>query len=334
MMHAGRALAWTLLACSSTGCRGERSAPTDAGGAKSSGAVASDARPDLLVVSSRPAPDFPRPLQGGCRILAVTGDVRAAGTSLVVDGEVPQDKNTWMTLGPASKLAVKDARTTREATFLGPAQARACVERREESWLASGSFESEVGAGEAPGAEEWVVTPTSVVRYAAAKLRIDVHPKDAAVAVAAGVAFVWPAGGCRVVVLAKPDASGGGGDDGEWKRVGAQTQASVGPASRRPADPLGAARDALDVCEPLARRARDLATTLLSGAGDAGGEVAAKQFETRRLARAACAVAALRLDTAESEGPADPADRQLLRGRLADAVAAWSSLPVAPRDRR
>ena len=48
-----------------------------------------------------------------------------------------------------------------------------------------------MGAGESPGAEEWVVTPFGVVRYGAAKLSVDVGAKDADVAVATGIAFLW-----------------------------------------------------------------------------------------------------------------------------------------------
>ncbi|HLK39964.1 MAG TPA: hypothetical protein VKU41_24580 [Polyangiaceae bacterium] len=327
MMRAGRALDPILLAgvfCALAGCRRERAPP-----------VSSEALVDAAASTSsdsgpRAGPEPLRPLQGGCRVMALSGDVRADGTPLAVEGEVPEEpQSTWLTLGPASKLAVKDARTTREVTLLGPGQARACVERREEAWLTSGALESEVGAGESPGAEEWVVTPESVVRYAAAKLRVEVRPKDTSVVVAAGAAFVWPAGGSRVVVAAASDASvGGAGDDGEWKRVASTTQATIGPGSVRPAaHSVDGARAALDQCEPLARRSRDLAAILLGGAGDAGGEVAAKQFETRRLARAACAVAELRID---SLPPAALADQPTLRSRLEAAAATWSSLPIVP----
>src|SRR6516225_7041636 len=68
---------------------------------------------------------------------------------------------------------------------------RACVTHREESWLTAGRFESAIGAGETPGAEEWVVTPFGVVRYMAAKVAVEVRARDASVAVGSGPVFLW-----------------------------------------------------------------------------------------------------------------------------------------------
>lgn len=105
-----------------------------------------------------------------CRAIAVDGSVRSdddvdAGASpnaLALRGEIPSEG--WLSLGADSRLVAKDPRTTRETVFVGPARVRPCVAHREEAWVASGRFESAVGAGETPGAEEWLVTPLAVAR--------------------------------------------------------------------------------------------------------------------------------------------------------------------------
>ena len=110
-------------------------------------------------------------------------------TPLLLQGLAPTD--AWLELAKGSRVVAKDPRTARETTFRGPARVRACVGYSEESWVASGHFESAVGAGETPGAEEWVATPFGVVRYTAARLSVDVGAHDADVVVESGQAFAW-----------------------------------------------------------------------------------------------------------------------------------------------
>jgi hypothetical protein len=264
-----------------------------------------------------------------CRAIAVQGaaTVDARGgegpTPLATDDEVPE--KDWVTLAAGARFVAKDPRTARETTFVGPARARACVDHAEESWLAAGTFESAVGAGESPGAEEWVVTPNAVVRYAASRLHLEVHGAETHVTVAGGVAFLWP--------TRATDLSEG------WQRV------NQGPTvvSRTSGSPLTAARSAIDRCAELARRSRDLASALLNGTnngapgegGTAGDEVK-DQVQTKRLARAACAMAALRLATESSAsdggtsgGRVDDGAIAALAAKLADADAEWRTLPLA-----
>jgi len=251
---------------------------------------------------------------------------------VAIQAELAPD--AWLSLDRGARLVAKDTRTTRETTFLGPARVRACADRREESWLAAGSFESAVGAGETPGAEEWIVTPLALVRYAAAKLRVDVRPKDTTVTLGSGVAFVWLAEGARVASRTGSPVAGNSGDD-DWKRLNDGTM-TVAATVASPASDVTAARAAVDGCYRLAERTRDLTTALLSskpgtGTGngtDAGADSStlARQVETRRFARAACAVAALRVGALASSE-----DRSALSARLGEAVAAWSALPVSSR---
>ena len=169
-----------------------------------------------------------------CRAIAVDGPVREeaagdAGVALALQGEIPSE--VWLSVARDGRLVAKDPRTTRETTFVGPARVRACVAHREESWVATGHFDSAIGAGETPGAEEWVVTPLGVVRYMAAKLGVDVRAKDAVVAVGSGVAFLWLDDGVRVALRAGADA--GRGREHERGRARGQARRERGRGRRR-----------------------------------------------------------------------------------------------------
>ena len=209
----------------------------------------------------------------------------------------------WVDVAKGARLVAKDPRTTRETTFRGPGRVRPCVDDGEESWVASGSFDSTAGAGESPGQEEWVVTPFGVVRYAAAKLSMDVKPAQADVAVDAGLAFAW-----------RPVTTGDAGalEEG-WARLppGKATLANV-----RGEDGAAGARLAVGRCTTLATSAHDLAALLMSPGGGADAGTIAAQVTTRRLARAACAVATLRvraLPAADASRPAAPPCRRRRR---------------------
>lgn len=261
--------------------------------------------------SAAPAPAAPR-VALPCRAIAVDGEASLgpdvdAGT-LRVDQTFPDH---WVTLGEKARLVGKDPRTSRETTFFGPARLRDCVGATEEAWLARGAFESTAGAGEAPGAEEWVVTPQAVVRYGAAKLRVGVHPTGTTVTLVAGAAFLWPP---------QPGVDAGTGDEG-WERLPAGDTTVPSPG-RTPA--IGRA---VERCTALASRARELTAGLFSrDSGAAGPAAVAEQVTTRRLARAACAVASLEVQSAPAgHDDARPGD---WTARLAEADAAWRALPI------
>jgi hypothetical protein len=278
------------------------------------------------------------------------GGAQVGGARLATDAEIPGE--LWLSLGRDARLVAKDPRTTRETSFQGPARVRACVAHREESWLLSGRFESAIGAGETPGAEEWVVTPFGVVRYLAAKLAVDVRAKDAVAAVGSGIAFLWLDDGVRAsparprsagasagasasadsgagagADLGLAGADGGSGpalDDDAWLRMGEGEVTLSGTA--RP--PTQAARASVDRCAGLAQRAQELAAALFAGSGNADGSTAKEQMRTRRQARAACAVAALRVDTLPPSARAGHDVREM-SARLDHASAAWAAPPAA-----
>ncbi len=271
-----------------------------------------------------PSAHPPRPQPKlACRAITVEGDVHvepatgpatdAGLTPVLLQGLAPTE--AWVGLAKGARLVVKDPRTTRETSFRGvsgPARARACVGFAEESWIVAGRFESSVGAGEAPGAEEWVVTPFGVLRYGAAKVTVDVQPRDAEVRLESGVAFAW-------TPVAPASVTADGGLEDGWLRLAAGTSHLQ---SREPAGGADAARTALDRCKTLAASAHALAAQVMSREGGADGGTIAAQVTARRLARASCAVATLRVH-ALPEADAAP----LLRS-VGEANASWNAVPV------
>jgi hypothetical protein len=236
-----------------------------------------------------------------CRAIAVEGQVTSAsagadaGAALALHGEIPD--GAWLALGAGARLVAKDPRTTRETTFRGPGRVRTCVDDREESWVTEGRFESATGAGETPGAEEWVVTPLGVVRYMAAQAAADVRPRSARVQATSGAVFLWaPEAAAIRRASGKPDGGVRLDDDG-WVRVEPEDGEVVmdleAPASTAPREIASAA---IRQCDTLTRRARELAALLFQGPGASDAGTAKDQVRTRRLARAACSVAALRVD--------------------------------------
>ncbi len=310
--------------------------------------AAPDAGPIASAPSAVPAPTAESPsahaahweearnaaLRIPCRAIAVDGPVRVEGAdagALALQGEIPEA--TWLSLGPDARLVAKDPRTTRETAFVGPARVRPCVAHREESWLVAGRFESAIGAGETPGAEEWVVTPVGVVRYMAGKMAVEVRAKESGVAVGvavgSGIGFLWLADGVRVAAYRAPgedagaigDAGAGPAvDDDGWLRMSEGGATLSGP-TRAPAE---AARTAVDRCDTLAKRSGELAATLLAGSAAADGSTAKEQMRTRRLARAACAVASLHVDTLPPS-----ALRGEMSARLEGASGAFAPPPAA-----
>jgi hypothetical protein len=292
-------LAWGLLALAGCGaCEPDRKTPP----ASTSASVSAAPPPATTSHAPRSAP----PPKLACRIVTLDGEARAekgggpgdAGTPMLLQGLAPVD--TWIDVAKGSRLVARDPHTARETTFRGPARARACVGFAEESWIASGHFESSVGAGEQPGSEEWVVTPFGAVRYTAAKLSVDVGAHDADVSLEAGQAFAWGAPGDSAA-----------SDEGWTRLTGGKTKLSL----------RDDAVAAVDKCAGLARSARTLAAQVMAGDGGADGATIARQVTTRRLARAACAVASLRANALA------PGDAVSLLHPLAEANATWNALP-------
>jgi hypothetical protein len=253
--------------------------------------------------------------------MALEGDARTeenAGAEpqpLTAQGPVPG--GPWIALAKGARLVARDPRTTRETTFRGPGRVRACVDAEEESWLASGTFESAPGAGEVPGAEEWVITPLAVVRYGAGRLTVDVRPEATSLAVAEGAAFAWT-GEDVAGILGSPDSEG-------WVRLAPSGKARATLVPRAPRAPREAAAAAATTCARLAGVSRTMAAALLGRPEDAGTDAAASaadQVRARRVARAACNVAMLRVHALPA------AEAETLLPSLREADTAWRTLPA------
>lgn len=286
--------------------------------------IPSPSAPAVASSASPPPGVRPHPPDLPCRAMAVDGDVRVdTGTQelLALRAEIPPER--WLLLGPNARIVAKDPRSTRETTFRGPGRVRACVGAVEESWLASGTFESAVGAGESPGAEEWVVTPLAVVRFGAAELSVEVSGKRQRVRVGAGTSFIWVASD-----VSAPIGEGGAGPsptdealEKGWVRLSA---GSTGLTQSASSAPLDAARSAAGACAVFGSSARSLASTLFGG--DASSAIVVQQVTTRRLARAACMVATLRLDLV----PPSEAKESVVAA-LNAANEDWRTLPLVHR---
>jgi len=301
-------LAWAVF-LAIAGCQRSHGTPPDASAVSTS---SRSSAPQLSEGPTAAAQERPRS-HPPCRIMALQGDVRAMGPLSLHDA-VP---DAWIDLGEGAQFVARDPHTARETLFRGAGHARACVGLSEESWLATGRFESAEGAGESPGAEEWVVTALGVTRYNAAKVVLTVRPETVTIDVAAGVVFVRLADDARSGSLT-PDAEG-------WARL-EKGQATVAAKS----NPLSraAALSATTSCLRIATESRDLAVALLTGRGGAGdaGAIASEQVRARRLARAACGVAELRAQTLPDS------DRPSVLLLVDHANSVWRTLPTRAQD--
>jgi hypothetical protein len=243
-----------------------------------------------------------------------SGSIADAGIGAM--GEIPND--VWLDVEPGARLVAKDPVSTRESVFVGRARGRACVDYAEESWLLRGIFESVPGAGERPGGEEWVVTPHATIRYAAAGMRIVVSQTTTDVEVAKGTAFVWVAADSSARITGEGGAPVPVALDQGWTRLEGSLRAVIRPD--KPATAEEAARAALDGCSLAARTAHELAERI--AAPDAHlGDLAGKHVEARRVARANCRSAMLRI---EALYPSPARDALLATATAADA--SWRAL--------
>jgi hypothetical protein len=314
------ALALGLSGSGAVGCKGMSRDLAEAGTAFDAGPAEGPMAPSSYASPGR----APRP---PCRAMAATGAVNAAGSArgdasdrapLAVGSTVTDA--LWITLDRDASLTIEDGRSGRDILLAGPAEARACVGDDEETWLASGAFESSPGSGEVPGAEEWVVTPFAVVRYSGAKLAIHVEGTKANVQVKSGTAHAYlthPRTSIRAVnELPVID---------NWTRIEAGRSMDLGTGD------LGQwrARDDASRCAALADTARELAGRVRAATDPAlVADLGPKHVAARLSARAACAVAALRVDRLP-----DDADRGAAKakGELTSVVrvaeGSWRGAP-------
>jgi hypothetical protein len=272
-----------------------------------------------------------------CRAIGVTGRIAVAETDggvVSIGGEAPA---AWLDLPEGTHLQTKHPATGRELSFDGPGRVLPCVAwstpdgtsglrpawstPEEEAWIASGVVAS-APSGEAPGQEEWLVTPFGVVRYTAAQVKVYVDRAERRLRVStmSGAAFAWTPDGVAVAtdpeVAATRDAEG-------WLRL----SAAIGfvAITKKPGSPLEDARAAASQCTAAAREAHDVAVAL--GKPDAAiSELGSRHVTARRIARAACAVASVRVSAVGGTDAGAP-----LSAQIASAEAAWRNVGDTPK---
>jgi hypothetical protein len=300
-----------LLACHGSSSNGGELVSTTA--ATSGATVAHSSAP-----SPHPATPSKAPL---CRAIAVTGPVHRVGTLSVPDaGAVKAGELAgpdYIDLGPGSKLSIKNGTTAREAVFEGTGAVKVCVGGEEEMWLPAGTFHSVAGAGESPGAEQWIVTPHGVIRYDAARVHVVVGVAYADVTLGSGSASVYPIDNA----YRKAAADAGVRDAGrEGVPIKAETGEGWIPVPEGQTIVLAARRSTSQIvteCEEAAKAAHDLAESIATR--DAAiGDAAPKHVRLRQKARAVCAVGELAASRA-----LDPVERERLLSRLHAATTMW-----------
>jgi hypothetical protein len=181
----------SLVALGACACSRGSSAPVDAGPARTFAPPPIAATNPPAHVAEAGAPRHRLNLT--CRALAVKGSAtitldggtRALATSDPADGRI--------TTGPADTVTVRLPKNGRELTFSGEGTFEPCA-GDDEAWLYRGRFDGERGSGEAPGAEQWIVTPFGVVRYGAAILDVAVDDTSLRASLKAGSATILPEG--------------------------------------------------------------------------------------------------------------------------------------------
>jgi hypothetical protein len=188
----------------------------------------------------------------------------------------------WIELGEGARLRVDVHRSDRELVFLGPAIVEPCTLGQERASLLEGRFESALAA-RAPTAEEWIVTPFSVVRYDDAALAVTVASDQ------------------TTVELSQGHAAAFGENDAAFSPIapGARLTWSGAPVD------LDGATIAVGSCESEVKGAQALDLE--------PGSIASVEGARRAhlMARARCAIAALRV-AAVSE-PSEARARLVLR---------------------
>jgi hypothetical protein len=241
----------------------------------------------------------------------------------------------WVDLQSSGTVVVKQQIRGRELRFTGAGRARPCSWGEPEVWITRGMVEATGAAGEAPGSEEWVVTPYGVVHYASAEFELVVDPEGMNLRMKRGTAYV------DLTVEAPVRAVG------VWPEATATKMMADAAALRLPegayrvdapkafgfrfnldaSTPLPSVQTAVDACKAHASAAHTLAESLHGHSGEPQfGELAARHVDARRSARMFCAVASLRVNggARAGEGPRDAAPvEDALTRELEAADRSW-----------
>lgn len=227
------------------------------------------------------------------------------------------DATTWLDVAAKASFSVRTVETGRELRFEGPGRVRPCGD--EVALVAEGSAVGLPGTGEAPGAEQWVATACGVARWASGVHRLAAARDGCRVQSSMGALHVFVAedvtleevavdGGVAVEGGAAAEGGTPGGTPGgavpradagsakdPWRRIDGRRAFKL--QARGAFDSAASVKASLGACERAAATVQRLATVMNSGDAGGGsvGDMAAESVVARGVARAACAVAAVRV---------------------------------------
>ena len=230
------------------------------------------------------------------------------------------DPSTWITLTSKGTFNVRVFETGRDLRFEGPGRFKACG--GDVALVVLGSAIGLPGSGEAPGSEQWVATACGAARWASGVHRFAATPDACRLQVSMGTLDFWLPGDVTAedapMDAGAPMPEAGAGDSGVgagWHHVGTRR-------AYRFAGRLVDVKASLGECDAAATEVASLAKRMAAAAaGNTGelGAMAAQSVTTRGTARAACAVAAVRVAIA-GDKPDD-------RARLDAANARFRGAP-------
>jgi len=205
------------------------------------------------------------------------------------------DTTAWLDLAAKASFTVRTIETGRELRYEGPGRVRPCS--GDVALVAEGSAVGLPGSGEAPGVEQWVATACGVARWAAGVHRFSGARNACKLQSSSGSMNLYVAPD----VTAKEIVDGGapppvdaGAAATPWRRI--DLRQSFVLEGRGPLDSAAATKSALTACERAAASVQSIEAGMTSPeAGASAGDLAAESVAARGIARAACAVAAVRV---------------------------------------
>jgi hypothetical protein len=239
----------------------------------------------------------------GCRVMSLSGGVRAAGGALIRKGQKLTGDEALI-LTEAAALHLKHTVSGREWSVVGPARLLPCVAGQEELVLAEGRLRTELGAGARPGAEVLIGTPFGSIRYLNARAELLVSARELRLSASSGEAWLAPPGSDQT-----PELRAQG------------TQRVRRDQAQRPT-----LQAALEGCARAAASSEGQARALLQPSAEALGQRAAAHVRARQRARSSCASAAAAVLWQEQR-----AEQRARWLELEQHRASWQYIPSSRR---
>ncbi len=230
------------------------------------------------------------------------------------------DATRWIDLPAASTFTVRTLETGREMKFEGPGRVRACGS--DVALVAEGAIVGMPGSAEAPGVEQWAATACGTMRWTSGVHRFSASPHACIMQSLLGASHVWIAEDVTV-----EDSARDGGIAPPWRRIDAKRTLTLKAKAMVELNSARAVKSSLEACERASDHVHELRSRMSTvstaranlsvPAPDSGslGELAAESVASRGIARAACAVAAVRIALAGSATGDE--------GRLQAALTRW-----------